>query len=244
MVSGAYSKDRVVPQGERFDSAIDAEAEEESINLASINTYTGYNRDAAAAYAVTWCGTAVSNNPQSPPVPANYNPLYYYVYGYDCANFVSQCIFAGGVSELPAWYAIRNTGATTPQPAIQGIGAGSIAWVSVSDFDVFWRNQGISRVSATVSTTFKGNPVYYLTSSSGYPRHLMICNGYVSGVPVLAGHNSDMYNVPITNYIGSFTLYTLTFACEHIWVPYQLNERCSRCGLIRASYGLSMGAEE
>ncbi len=55
------------------------------------DTYT-YNRTAAVNYAQKWYG---SRNKQ------------YYSYGQDCANFVSQCVYAGGYPMDDAWYSYR-----------------------------------------------------------------------------------------------------------------------------------------
>jgi hypothetical protein len=48
-----------------------------------------YNRSAAVAYAKQW---AFDHNPQ------------YYRYRTDCANFVSQSLFAGGIKSNASWY--------------------------------------------------------------------------------------------------------------------------------------------
>lgn len=63
----------------------------------SLETQTeySYNRDAAVQYAHTWF--------------ALQNPAYY-AYTQDCANFVSQCLLAGGIPENSAWYSSLENG--------------------------------------------------------------------------------------------------------------------------------------
>lgn len=60
--------------------------------------YDGYyNRDAAVAYAeryTKWYRI--------------WNPSYYYYSSGDCTNFVSQCLYAGGIKMTDKWYAYRN----------------------------------------------------------------------------------------------------------------------------------------
>ena len=51
------------------------------------------NRTAAVQYAKKWCS---SNNPEYP------------FFGADCANFVSQCIHAGGIKMNKVWYCKRK----------------------------------------------------------------------------------------------------------------------------------------
>ncbi len=60
-----------------------------------VNTkYSGYNRQDARAYANRWYN--------------DYNDQYH-KYSADCANFVSQCLAAGGIPMNEAWYSCRIT---------------------------------------------------------------------------------------------------------------------------------------
>ena len=57
--------------------------------MKNVDNWSNYNRIAARDYARKWWG----------PYTSNYNPAYnnYVGKGGDCANFVSQCVYAGGV---------------------------------------------------------------------------------------------------------------------------------------------------
>ena len=64
------------------------------------------------------------------------------------ANFVSQCIHAGGISTISGTYNIGWYYTTPPvsSMALPAYGnTGSNAWIQVAAFDTFWRNQEISR---------------------------------------------------------------------------------------------------
>lgn len=72
-------------------------------NISGVTGITQYNRDAAVAYAQQYSsnasGTSSYNNAQYKPIgdsPNNINK--------DCANFVSQCLFAGGMPMHDGWY--------------------------------------------------------------------------------------------------------------------------------------------
>ncbi len=62
-------------------------------NGISLNTKYNYNRNAARNYMDIW------NN--------SYNPQYYH-YGADCANYVSQCLAAGGIPMTDFWYSYKT----------------------------------------------------------------------------------------------------------------------------------------
>ena len=111
-------------------------------------------------------------------------------YGYiswnDCANYVSQCLYAGGLEETADWYYDRpyNGGSVADYcPS---------AWRLVSSLVNYLSNQGYSVVNATKNNVEEGNPVYV----SG---HITICVGEnSSGTPIINGHTKDMYHCPWT----------------------------------------------
>ena len=63
--------------------------------MKNVDNWSNYNRIAARDYARKWWG----------PYTSNYNPAYnnYVGKGGDCANFVSQCVYAGGVPIHGGW---------------------------------------------------------------------------------------------------------------------------------------------
>lgn len=219
------------------DIKVEANMEEEEFEpLALVNHYyPGYNTNIAVSYANQWCGTPNVGTQTSIMHSANYNPAYYYVDNADCANFVSQCLHAGGVSYKNngnynnGWYAATVTPASS-SPQSGGAGTGSLPWIQVSNFDSFWRNYGITRKTG-VSYFYIGNPIYWLNpAGSSSTGHLMICTGYnSSGTPLYSAHNGDVNRFPITSVAANHTLYTLLFHCNHSWSSYGSFYKCSRC---------------
>ena len=181
------------------------------------NGYIGYNAKKAIEYADTY---------------ANGVNSYYGEASQDCANFVSQCLHAGGVAYTGStystdWYFEPNSK------------TGSLAWVNVAAFDTHWRGYGISRVSATKQTLIPGNPFYYLPEGSHTNQHLMICVGYDSaGNPIYNAHNRNQYHAVFPDGLAGRTLYTLRFTgCTiHTYssiygiTPVNHYKTCKNCG--------------
>ena len=121
-----------------------------------------YNVDAAIAYADKW---ATSRNPEYKQYP-----------GVDCCNFVSQCLYAGGMPKNKNWY-----------PA-------SYAWINCSGAIDNFKNYG-TFMSANSGNVLRGNPVYYDWNSNGVYDHTAICVGKnSSGTPIIDAHTGDHYH--------------------------------------------------
>lgn len=108
----------------------------------------------------------------------NYNPAYknYNNAGGDCANFVSQCLYAGGLQQDAVWY------------------NGSSAWISCTSQINYFRNKGYKVIDyASASDIKPGNPVYYYNGNK--MAHTAICVGYSpNGTPLVAAHNKNHWN--------------------------------------------------
>ena len=140
------------------------------MKTASLKTYGdgrySYNIDNAIAYADKW---ATSRNPEYRQYP-----------GVDCCNFVSQCLYAGGMPKNSAWY-----------PA-------SYAWINCSGAIDNFKNYG-SFMSANNGNVLRGNPVYYDWNSNGVYDHTAICVGKnSSGTPIIDAHTGDHYHATWT----------------------------------------------
>ena len=137
------------------------------IRTSSLKTYGDgkytYSPDKAIAYADKW---ATSRN------------LAYRQYpGVDCCNFVSQCLYAGGMPKNSEWY-----------PA-------SYAWINCSGAISNFKKYG-KFMAATDSNVLRGNPVYYDWNSNGVYDHTAICVGRNSaGTPIIDAHTGDHYHV-------------------------------------------------
>lgn len=143
-----------------------AAAQAGDIMTSTLRTYGDgrytYSPDKAVAYADKW---ATSRNPQYKQYP-----------GVDCCNFVSQCLYAGGMPKNSTWY-----------PA-------SYDWINcsgaISNFKKYGKFMG-----ANDSNVLRGNPVYYDWNSNGVYDHTAICVGRNSaGTPIIDAHTGDHYH--------------------------------------------------
>lgn len=111
------------------------------------------------------------------------NPIQYK--GYDCANFLSQCLYAGGLNATQEWapvYRGQNYKKVT----------GGTTWVSASDLFVYLRKQGFSyaKVNNNLSNIYKGDVVFMDFDNDGNADHSTICTGFSNGTPVFCAHSN------------------------------------------------------
>ena len=129
-----------------------------------------YNVSNAIAYADKYC--------------INYNGSYnsYKGRGGDCANFVSQCLYAGGFKQDSVWY--RH----------------SVAWINVMKQIAHFKAYG-TFLNANNSNLIKGNPIYFDWNGDGVYDHATICVGRNSnGVAILDSHTKDLYHATWNNW--------------------------------------------
>lgn len=161
-----------------------------------VNSNIAYKVNAVIDYADSWVVHEYS------PIMQNYNYYNLTTYGYysaDCANFVSQCMRAGGMNwdygsgkNNNSWDGTQWWFDVNPNPNYENYNVSPPPWRFVSQFVEYWNNQGYVNVAATSSSVFPGNPVYV-------SNHVGICVGYnSSGTPIINAHNRDVYHVPYT----------------------------------------------
>lgn len=124
---------------------------------------SGYNYQQAVAYAETWGGE--NRNPE------------YISHSADCMNFVSQCLYAGGLATGSDWQLYSS------------------AWNCVTPFVRVMRERGYQVIeNPTASQIYPGNPVIYHWKNEIYDwSHATICVGYDSnGIPIVNGHTGDV----------------------------------------------------
>lgn len=168
-----------------------------SVN-ATASSASAYSPGKAVVYAHMYCGIAPKNRVDSGAQESGnhtsyYNKEYSVYLNVDCANFVSQCLRAGGLVTDQIWYKDSNT------------------WISVVRLTNYLKDVlKYSGAVASSSNIYPGNPVYWLSSDGYSTNHVMICTGKNSaGVPVIDAHNSDCYRIPYTNYSKNYKLYTI-----------------------------------
>lgn len=128
------------------------------------NYYSGYNADKAIAYANKYW--------------KHYNHRYTEYRGLDCANFVSQCLNAGGMPQEDGWF------------------PNSLSWINVPAHIRHFKEYG-AFLTASNSNVRRGNPVYYDWHGDGVYDHTTLCVGTnSSGMPVVDGHTTNVFHVP------------------------------------------------
>lgn len=163
-----------------------AEDEYENTEAGSVErTVSGYNPYSAIEYADQYA-TYYNNNYKD-----------YTDYGGDCTNYVSQCLYSGGVS-------MNNTGSQSsgwwynksPNPVA------SYSWTAApNNFNYFSAlHSSYSNISSN-SYIIPGNPVYYdwqnADDKDSDIDHATICVGYnSSGTPLINSHTLDYYHTP------------------------------------------------
>ena len=138
--------------------------------LAATKVPYTYNRTSAISYADKYC--------------INYNSKYnsYKGRGGDCANFVSQCLYAGGFPQDSEWY------------------KHSVAWINVMKQIAHFKSYG-TFLNANNGNLLKGNPIYFDWNGDGVYDHATICAGRNSnGVAILDSHTRDLYHATWTNW--------------------------------------------
>ena len=157
--ASAYSGSQVISE----------DGSREMMAAAAAKSYT-YNVSNAIAYADKYC--------------INYNSSYnsYKGRGGDCANFVSQCLYAGGFKQDSDWY------------------KHSVAWINVMRQIAHFKAYG-NFLNAKNENLIKGNPIYFDWNGDGVYDHATICVGRNnSGTAILDSHTKDLYHATWTNW--------------------------------------------
>lgn len=178
-------------------------------------TTYAYSRSLATAYA-----NAHVTSTCDPNYGCNYNTAYYKTELYsgicvDCANFVSQAIYAGEGKTPPDtsgmttaanrsytydWYYIFNNPPNTQN------GSGSQPWVNVQRQMDFIRNNaqnesiGPYGYLAAFSSAAAGDPVYISQSSTHDHEGIIITKGSSLSTTTIDAHCADRKGYPLSNW--------------------------------------------
>jgi len=152
-----------------------------------------YDRAAAAAYADRW---AMSANPAQWTSP-----------DHDCANFVSQCVAAGGLrpfdGSLGSW---RDNGRAVPSTGWVNCAAQQLVWSAAAGADspyIVSSSTGLPRDWAVGDVVYLGNVV------DGVPQwqHAIICVGKKAGHWLYDSHTvAHRHKTMATWYPAHFSL--------------------------------------
>lgn len=136
-----------------------------------------YSWRKAVSYANTYWSSYNSTYP-------NYNPC-----GGDCANFVSQCLRAGGETDDGTWYTRSGVGCQKKSSS-----TGSTAWVNNQGLRNWTINTSRGRAVSTIGELGRGDIVNYDWTGNGVFDHVAIITNSAS--MLVTAHNSNRYNVP------------------------------------------------
>ena len=150
-------------------------------NISKVEAAVSYNADSAASYALTYTDATGGYG------TGNYNKAYSNFDGHDCANFVSQCLVAGGLATDGTWYPYSR------------------AWIR-ADYLLEWFKanpefSGHIVRNPSASEVKKGDPLFYVwgTEVAGaVPNdvdHAGICTGTDgNGNPLVSAHTKNRRN--------------------------------------------------
>lgn len=152
----------------------------------------GYNPTAAINYAHQWAMSA--------------NTSKYIEYKSDCTNFVSQCLYEGGMKayykahwpvvgniiqeDAANWYFYDENNKKAP----------SYSWTGTGKFYTHWKNRGATVVTVLGELSV-GDPLGCDWEDDGDINHFVIVDGKSSGVAskiTYSGHSKSRMNEPLT----------------------------------------------
>ncbi len=168
--------------------------------MASVNTDHHYDRDSAVSYAMKWVGKteAIRNSDEWTT---------YDYYGGNCNNFVSQCIYAGGIPMDTSGDYIWKWYGDTPDSTNAKEGR-SPSWTGVGRFyDYCQNNEGYGMSADVGKNLYSGNKgdVIIMGSGEGWSHVVLITNVIEDEqgnmVDYLINSNtSDRINYPLSAY--------------------------------------------
>lgn len=158
------------------------------------NVYSAYDPEAAARYADEYVWSEAAGKSVYEEF---YNSIYpsYNASGGDCTNYVSQCLYAGGMPMVKGTEYGRDGWFYVP-------GSRSATWTYAPYLRDWLADNRGKLVKANADNIYLGCPVFH----GDY--HATICVGRNSaGVPIVDSHNNDWYHAK-WNYAGNGTHYT------------------------------------
>lgn len=152
---------------------------EKNKTLTKSSSYLGYNAETSVNYAKLWANGR--------------NPDYTDYHSNDCANFVSQCIYAGGIPTSSQW-----------KPD-------SVAWINVIKFYDYML--GKTYISSNISSdnAKKGDIIEFYENNSSTWSHAAILTGYDSSGWLYSGHSNNRLNWPLAAVYPSSTYTNLRY---------------------------------
>ncbi len=161
-----------------------------------VRIVSGYNPYKAVEYANRWVSQTTSGGNHS----GYYNYTEYATnQGADCANYVSQCMYEGGVPMDNKWWYDEDD-------------LWSYEWFTANPHFKHFSASNTSYENITSNSNIvPGNPMYYDYENDGKYNHVAICVGYnSSGIPIVNSHSYDYYHVQWNYTSASYATVKLT----------------------------------
>ncbi len=129
----------------------------------------------------------------------------YYGYGQDCANFVSQCLYSGGIPKNGNWYSYKM------DDCFFYCGDATITWSRAPEQYAYFKKseyhyknfliQNISNIKDAIKEGIKaGDLIYFDNDIDGAPDHAAIISKVDSRMVFYCAHTFSRYNQPLSNY--------------------------------------------
>lgn len=134
---------------------------------------SGYNRTKAVDYAKKWY--------------SGFNSAWNNYGDDDCTNFVSQCVFTGGLPGSATWY------------------NGSYAWINVRGFFFYMYDYGYASSNLSSTGAQVGDVIQLYNSGKATWSHSVIITGNNSSGFLYTSHSQPRLNYPLANVYPSST---------------------------------------
>jgi hypothetical protein len=159
------------------------------------NTYYSYNYIDCKNYALAHCDS--------------YNPAFcsHECDGADCANFVSQCLNAGGEWSDSSW----NCSTASCVPCGGTSLAGTYAWVNNVGLTNWLRSTGRGSAKASIDDIGTGDVINYDWTGGGFDHVALI-----TGLDLVSCHTMDLCNVDWQ--LGGAAAYLFTWINATYWM--------------------------
>lgn len=145
----------------------------------------------------------------------------YYNYRTDCANFVSQCLYAGGVEMTNEWYSYKRETKINKLLSVVEFDVGEPWRLAAKQYEYFsdpdngYISGEVLTVEASTISSVAGNSkiqmgdLLYFAEDGTNPHHATIITKVCGGEIYYAGHTSSRFDKALSEAIGSEVCYII-----------------------------------
>ncbi len=166
-------------------------SKEHKSNLKQANYLSELESISSRAY-YSYDGSKAGNYAAKYALSYNFSYSNYNGRGGDCTNFVSQCIYAGGIPTDATWKKDSN------------------AWIRVTELRNWLVKKRYAKEFTWQSNGKEGDLVQLYNSSNGWYHSLIITYKRTDGQLFVSSHSADYYNRALANYTSKMRYLILT----------------------------------